>query len=299
MATLTIPEHAVADEAPAPQAFANARGGRLWINLAVATAGLSLLIVAFAAYLFGFSGLVAYRSQRLLAQQLGGSAGLVALNGRTPAEGQPVAILAIPSLGLKRIVVEGTSSQDLQAGPGLLIGSAPPGTAGNVVIAGRRSTYGSPFADLGELRPGATVEVTAALGRFDYLVKTERTVSTGQPLPASPTSRPLLTLVTSSGGLSPDGLVVVTAGLVGKPVARVPLKSAATPVASFGLGGDGSAIAPTLLWGAALLFVLASAWLLARRSGRLWLVYGLAIPIVTALALLVFSDVAALLPATL
>jgi sortase A len=275
------------------------RRGSLSLNLATGAAGVCMVIVAFGAYLYGFTGLVAYRSQRVLAQQLGGAAGLTALNGKTPAEGQPAAVIDIPALGVRQIVVEGTSSQDLESGPGLLVGSAPPGTAGNVVIAGRRSTFGSPFASLATLHPGAEVEVTAALGRFDYSVTGQRTVQAGQPLPASPTSQGRLTLVTSGGGVSPSALVVVTAKLVGKPVARVPLSSAATPPTSFGLAGDSSALAPSLGWGAGLLIVLAFAWFLVRRSGRTWLVYGLATPLAVAVALLLFSNLAALLPATL
>jgi sortase A len=261
---------------------------------------LGLLSVGFIGYLFGFTGFEAYRSQHFLAQQLGGSAGLAALNGRSPAAGQPVAIIALPSLGVRQVVVEGTSAQDLELGPGLLIGSAPPGTAGNVVIAGHRSTFGAPFGHLSSLMPGATIDVTGALGRFEYAVVGQRVVRPGQPLPASPTSSGRLTLVTSaSAGLGNNSLLVVTADLRGKPVARVPLAAAAVPPANFGLSGDSSALTPALVWGEGLLVTLGVAWFLTRRSKRVWLVYGIAAPIVVALSLLLFGAVATLLPATM
>jgi sortase A len=275
------------------------RPGSFAFTAAVITAGLGLLIAGFAAYLFGFTSLEAFHAQHRLAEQLAGSAGLAALNGTTPPEGQAVAIIDIPTLGIRQIVVEGTSSQDLRAGPGLLIGSAPPGTGGDVVIAGRRTTYGSPFARLNQLSNGDTVLVTGALGQFRYLVTAERVVRPGSLLPASPTSAARLTLVTSTPAVEASSLLVVTADLVGKPVAAVPLRDAAVPPTQFGLAGDGAATLPALGWGAALVAVLLAAWYMVRRSRKTWLVYGLATPIVVATAILCFANVAALLPATL
>jgi len=284
---------------PAAPAVRRRRPGSIALTLATATAGLALLLAGFAAYLFGFTGVEAFHSQHRLAEQLGGAAGLAALNGRTPPEGQPVAVLYIPSTGLRQIVVEGTSSLDLENGPGLLIGSAPPGTAGDVVIAGRRTTYGSPFAHLDALTKGTTVTVTGALGKFEYQVAGIKIVSPGSPLPAGPTSAARLTLVTSTPAVTATSLLLVTADLVGKPVAKVPLTAAAVPPAQFGLGGDGSAMTPAILWGEALIGVMLLAWFLSRRSKKTWLIYGITTPVVIATAILCFANVAALLPATL
>jgi sortase A len=273
--------------------------GSILMTAAVVTAGMGLLVVAFAAYLFGFTSLEAFHSQHRLAEQLAGTAGLAALNGTTPAEGQAVAIVAIPTIGIRQIVVEGTSAEDLEAGPGLLIGSAPPGTRGDVVIAGRRTTYGSPFARIDSLRDGDAIMVTGALGKFTYVVTASRVVRPGSALPAGPTTAGRLTLVTSNPEVTATSLLIVTADLVGKPVASVPLTAAALPPAQFGLAGDSAAMTPAILWGEALIATLLVAWYLLRRSKRAWLVYGLATPVVIAVALLCFANVAALLPATL
>jgi sortase A len=273
--------------------------GSILMTVAGITAAMGLLVVGFAAYLFGFTSLEAFHTQHRLAEQLAGSAGLAALNGTTPAEGQAVAILSIPAIGIRQIVVEGTSSEDLQSGPGLLIGSAPPGTAGDVVIAGRRTTYGSPFARIDTLDKGDTVTVTGALGKFGYVVTTRRVVKPGSPLPAGPTRAGRLTLVTSSPAVTATSLLIVTADLVGKPIAYVPLTAASLPPTQLGLAGDGAATTPAILWGEALLAVLLVSWYLLRRSKKTWLVYGLATPVVIATALLCFANVAALLPATL
>jgi sortase A len=286
------------DEAKRPAKRRRKRGSVL-MTAAVITAGMGLLVAGFAAYLFGFTSVEAFHSQHRLAEQLAGSAGLAALNGRTPAEGQAVAILAIPAVGIQQIVIEGTSSEDLENGPGLLIGSAPPGTAGDVVIAARRTTYGSPFARIGTLHRGDPITVTGALGKFSYVVTATRVVRPGSALPAGPTTAGRLTLVTSNPAVTATSLLIVTADLVGKPVASVPLSAAALPPAQFGLAGDGAAMAPAILWAEALVGVLLLAWYLLRRSRKTWLIYGLATPIVIATALLCFANVAALLPATL
>jgi len=275
------------------------RHGSILMTAAVITAGIGLLVGAFAAYLFGFTSVEAFHAQHRLAEQLAGTAGLAALNGRTPPEGQAVAILAIGAIGVRQIVVEGTTSEDLESGPGLHIGSAPPGTGGDVVIAGRRTTYGSPFARIDSLHSGEPVTVIGALGKFTYTVTAVRVVQPGSPLPAGPTTAARLTLVTSNPAVTASSLLIVTADLVGKPVATVPLAAAARPPAQFGLAGDTRAMVPAILWGQALVATLLLAWYFLRRSHRTWLVYGMAAPIVIAIALLCFANAAALLPATL
>lgn len=56
-------------------------------------------------------------------------------------------------------VVDGISVSDLQRGPGHYPGSALPGEDGNFAVAGHRVTYGRPFYDLDEIRPGDEVHV--------------------------------------------------------------------------------------------------------------------------------------------
>jgi sortase A len=81
-----------------------------------------------------------------------------------PAEGNPVARLQIPAIGLDKIVVEGTAEGDLAKGPGHYVGTAMPGQAGNVSIAGHRTTNGAPFYNLGNLVPGDVIILTTDTG---------------------------------------------------------------------------------------------------------------------------------------
>ena len=59
-------------------------------------------------------------------------------------EGQPAGVITIPALGLTQVVVEGTTATDLLKGPGLMPGTARPGSLGNSVMAGHRTIAGSP-----------------------------------------------------------------------------------------------------------------------------------------------------------
>jgi LPXTG-site transpeptidase (sortase) family protein len=89
----------------------------------------------------------------------------------TPAEGTPVAKIEIPTIGLSEIVVSGTAEGDLAKGPGHYIGTAAPGQAGNVAIAGHRTTNGAPFNRLGDLAVGDQIFLTTLSGeRLTYVV---------------------------------------------------------------------------------------------------------------------------------
>ncbi len=88
-----------------------------------------------------------------------------------PAEGSPIAHLQAPAIGLDEIVVSGTAEGDLAKGPGHYIGTAAPGQAGNVAIAGHRTTNGAPFNQIGKLAVGDQIYLTTVTGeRLTYIV---------------------------------------------------------------------------------------------------------------------------------
>jgi len=262
--------------------------------------GIGLLIVLFVVYLFAFTPLSASRNQQRLAQTLGGQPLKVykLVAGARPPEGQPVAVLSIPALGLSQVVVQGTSAADLMNGPGLMPGTVLPGGPGNSVIAARRVTFGAPFGSLGSLRSGDRVHVVDGAGTFNYLVSRTRVVTAGQHDPVAPTADNLLTLVTSNGGLAPNGRLVVQAKLVGKPVAVSGSAAVVVPRAELGLGGDRSAAGLAVLWSLATIIVLVGSALAVWRWRRPVLIYVFAAPIVVACGLLACESVARALPAT-
>ena len=100
------------------------------------------------------------------------------------AEGGPVLRLQIPRLDVDVMVADGTSQRDLRAGVGHYPSSASPGERGNVAIAGHRTTFGAPFADLEQLEKGDRVILTTASDRYVYeITRTNWVVS---PLDWSP-----------------------------------------------------------------------------------------------------------------
>ncbi len=99
----------------------------------------------------------------------------------SPTDGSVVAEIQIPAIGVDQYVVEGTTDSDLSKGPGHYIGTAMPGQAGNVAIAGHRTTNGAPFNGLGHLVPGDRIILTTVYGQnFTYVVSgTPQAVSPG------------------------------------------------------------------------------------------------------------------------
>ena len=86
--------------------------------------------------------------------------------------GASLAVLHIPRLAddYRRVVLEGTSEEQLALGPGHYPGTALPGRPGNVAIAGHRVGDGSPFLDLDRLRPGDPVVLETREAWFVYRV---------------------------------------------------------------------------------------------------------------------------------
>ncbi len=92
-------------------------------------------------------------------------------------DGDPVARLEIPRIGVDHIVVAGVSKRDLQKGPGHYPDTPLPGQLGNSAIAGHRTTYGQPFYDIDQLEPGDDLIVTTLTGRYVYVVTGQQIVA--------------------------------------------------------------------------------------------------------------------------
>lgn len=139
--------------------------------------------------------------------------GSVGADGRAVALGAPVAYLEIPSIGVRQVVLEGTTAATLFEGPGHRRDTPLPGQAGTSIVFGRRASFGGPFARIGELEAGSRVHVTTGQGRFDYDVVGRR--DEGEPAPPPPgAGEGRLVLATASGRpFMPDGVVRVDAEL--------------------------------------------------------------------------------------
>lgn len=76
-----------------------------------------------------------------------------------------------PVNGNPLVVVSGTDPASLRRGPGHQPETAGPGEQGNFAVVGHRTTYGAPFYDIDDIRPGDLVHVTDPAGeRFTYRI---------------------------------------------------------------------------------------------------------------------------------
>ncbi len=91
-------------------------------------------------------------------------------------EGDAIVRMKIPRLNLDAVVVNGTSTADLRRGPGRHLETFMPGERELVYIAGHRTTYGAPFADIDALKAGDTVLLELPYASFEYVVTRHRIV---------------------------------------------------------------------------------------------------------------------------
>lgn len=92
-------------------------------------------------------------------------------------DGEAIARIRIPAIGVDKVVVEGTGAADLRKGPGHYPRTPLPGMRGTVGIAGHRTTYGAPFSEIDELERGDEIVVELPYGRFTYRVEGTRIVA--------------------------------------------------------------------------------------------------------------------------
>ncbi len=107
--------------------------------------------------------------------------------------GESLGRLEIPRLGLEVIVAAGVDGKTLRRAAGHIPGTALPGEAGNVGIAGHRDSF---FRPLKDIATGDQVVLTTPYGTFLYEVESTRIVGPRQVDVLDPTPEPALTLVT-------------------------------------------------------------------------------------------------------
>jgi sortase A len=224
-----------------------------------------------------------------------------------PELGDAVAMIEIPKIDVKKLVVEGVEVEDLKIAPGHYPETVLPGEAGNAAIAGHRTTYGAPFYDLDELAAGDPIFVTTPAGRFRYDVVESTSVLPSEISVLLPTEDDRLTLTTCDPPFSAARRLIVVARLVSEPVEAAPrpppedrpqqqLPAESTREISAGLSGESSDKTPAIVWGAVAAAVWLGGWLLGR-AWRRWPAYVLTAPVFLVVLFVFYENVARLLPA--
>jgi sortase A len=263
--------------------------------------GVGAVLLAFVIFELALSSVSEIRAQRDLLDEfhLALVTGQAATPDGLPIQGTPVAFLSVPSIGLEKVVVEGTTPELLKEGPGHFRNTPLPGQFGNVVIAARRTTYGKPFGHLDAVRIGDEIDVTTAEGTFIYVVTTTGTVTAGQTDVMGSSADSRLTLVTSDPPIIASGRVGLIATLQGDPLAAPILVHPVhlSPVES-GLSGDFSGLGMATLFSFLLGFTIWAAWRLYHSWSPV-ATYLITTPIVLGLMFALFENLDRLLPGTI
>jgi sortase A len=135
--------------------------------------GLSVVLVLGGVALVGYpfaTNMWQDRIQQRLDNQIASPELQQAYKERKVETGDSLTRIKIPALGLDTVVVEGITPSALRAGAGHYPQTSLPCEGGNVGIAGHRTTYGRPFGNLDQLKPGDTIELTTPIGGCVYQV---------------------------------------------------------------------------------------------------------------------------------
>ena len=131
-------------------------------------------------------------------------------------EGDPIAIIDLPTIGVTKYVVAGVQTADLKKGPGHYPETPFPGELGNASIAGHRTTYGEPFRHLDDLSIGDPIIITDLMGRkFTYLVSNQQVVEATDSWVVATTdpTKAILTLTTCHPEFSAKQRLIISAEL--------------------------------------------------------------------------------------
>jgi len=138
--------------------------------------GLSVLLLVLVVSAVGLLGYPVYtnfeqgRIQNRKTTQLASPELKKAYEDRQLKVGDALTRIKIPKLGVDTVVVEGTTPSALKAGAGHYRGTPLPCETGNVAIAGHRTTYGKPLAQMDRLAPGDQIILITPVGECTYEV---------------------------------------------------------------------------------------------------------------------------------
>jgi sortase A len=259
---------------------------------------LGVLILLFVAYQLWGTNLAESRSQDTLRKTFKIIPGEVDPSKELPPspEGEAIAVIKLPAIGVEKLVVEGVGVSDLKKAPGHYPGTPLPGQPGNAAIAGHRTTYGAPFNQLDKMKPGDPVIVSTKQGTFEYDVTELKVVSPSEVKVLDPTTDNRLTLTTCHPRYSATQRLVLVAALKGAAAAPTPVSKRVAIQKEEGLSGDPTARRPAVLWGLASAAIWLAAYLVGRRW-RKWPSYLIAAPVFFVFLFVFFENFARLLPA--
>lgn len=252
-------------------------------------------------------------------------AGPVADDVDLPSYGDPMARIQIPSIGVDNIVVSGSDLQQLKRGPAHHADSPLPGQAGNVAMAGHRTTYGAPFHNFDQVEVGDHIVTTTVQGDFVYEVNDVFIVKPHQVEILDDMDDNRITLIACHPKYSLRERIIVTGILLGQPAPQIEGQEEARVTESELIGEDldepatdidGAISAsdqpkgPAIMWALVCAAVWLGTWLVSvalrrrvgqRRRRRGLLIYSpylIGVPIFLVTLYAFFENFALLLPSS-
>ncbi|HEY1687335.1 MAG TPA: class E sortase [Solirubrobacteraceae bacterium] len=99
---------------------------------------------------------------------------------RSTKPGSAIGRIDIPRIKSNFVLINGTGTSELEAGPGIYskrqYGVVFPGVPGTTAIAGHRTTFLEPFKHIAELHRGEHIIITMPYARFTYTITGKRSV---------------------------------------------------------------------------------------------------------------------------
>lgn len=269
-----------------------------------------LLMLAFVAYQLWGTGIEQAGSQRALQRkyEIAYPARQSTLVNSTtlPRIGEPVGRMSVPRIGLDTWIVAGAKYEQLEMGPGVFTTSPLPGQAGNLAIAGHRTSYGAPFEHLDELRYGDTVTFRTPQGMFTYMVTSSEIVlaSNVDVIRTLDRERAQMTLITCHPKWTSAKRLVVHGELTSaqKPLVATPLMEITQEIREEVTPGwfhDTSRIVPTVLFSLVLVAIVLVTRRVAGSGWRKVIVWGLSGGVFLVTLYFTFRNLSGLLPANL
>jgi sortase A len=237
-----------------------------------------------------------YRELRLHLAEGSVPIGQQDINGRLVTPGTPLALLEIPEIGVREVVVEGTTSRETRIGVGHKRDTPLPGQAGGSVLMGRAAAYGGAFGKLDQLKAGDTFTVTTGQGVSTFAVIGQSTGDISLPQLAPGGGR--LTLITAAGtSFMPTGARRLFASLVTPafPAPPVAIAKGNIEPSEAAMAGDWGTLVP-LSWLLELLIGLsvAAVWTWKRWGHKgTWIAFA---PLLVAVSVAGADRICALLP---
>jgi len=122
--------------------------------------------------------------------------------------------IQIPAISVDAPIVMGDGEEQLKKGVGQHIGTPNPGQTGNMVLSAHNDVFGEIFRNLDQLKPGDEIIVYTQIRSYTYVVQQQQVVEPTQVEVMSPTTDPVVTLVSCYPYMVDNKRIVISAALL-------------------------------------------------------------------------------------